>query len=114
MLNNGFIDNWDDSVAFDNPDIEGLSVDNVKSWFSKGYVGMFQPLTISTYVINYNLGQFDPWGYHLFNLILYILIALLIWRLLFSLTSNYLAAIVVTTFIVVHPFSVESVAWAAP
>ena len=110
-LNHGFIENWDDDVAFDNPDIQGINWENVKHWFSKGYLRMFQPLTISTYALNYEIGGLDPFGYHLFNIIVFCCIVLLLWQLLNILSNNYWAATVVSFFFALHPFAVEYVAW---
>jgi tetratricopeptide (TPR) repeat protein len=39
-----------------------------------------RPLINLSLAINYHYGQFDPYGYHLFNLIVHMLTALLLWR----------------------------------
>ena len=93
------------------PDIQGFALENVKNWFSKGYVDMFQPVNISTYALNFEISQFEPFGYHLFNLCIFIFIVLLLWRFLYLLTNDYPASLVVTLFFAIHPFAVESVAW---
>ena len=61
-LNDEFVNFDDDVYVIDNVDIAELSFSNLTSYFTKTYVGHYQPLTISVYAPNHtiNLLFFGP------------------------------------------------------
>lgn len=106
-LRGGFV--WDDDVYVTrNPLItadDGLR----RIWFSRDAPSQYFPLTYTTLRLEHALWGFDPRGYHLLNVVLHCLNALLLWRLLSTLSApgGWLAAMIFA----VHPVNVESVAW---
>ena len=82
-LDNGFI--WDDDdYVTANPTLRSL--DGLRRiWLEPGAVPQYYPLTFTSLWVDYHLGGLDPFGYHLVNVLLHGLNAILAWRLLLRL-----------------------------
>ncbi|OFX18169.1 MAG: hypothetical protein A2033_11700 [Bacteroidetes bacterium GWA2_31_9] len=110
-LKNDFV-NWDDDIyVLQNPDIREISSASVSNMFSSEYVGLYLPLTIFSYAINYSIGELNPFGYHLLNLILHIFSTIILYLLIKKLSSNISIAFFVALLFAIHPLRVESVVW---
>ena len=106
-LRGGFI--WDDDAyVTDNPMLS--APDGWRSiWFSAHRQSQFFPLVYSTLRLEYTLWGLNPLGYHLVNLVLHAINALLVWRVLKRLTVP--GAWIAAGLFAFHPVQVESVAW---
>jgi tetratricopeptide (TPR) repeat protein len=106
-LRGGFI--WDDdSYVTHNPtlhDGEGLR----QIWFKVGAVPQYYPMVHTTFWLEYHLWGLNPVGYHLINVLLHAIAAILLWQVLRRLQAPgaWLAAVIFA----LHPVEVESVAW---
>ncbi len=71
--------------------------------------GMYRPVVLISYVVNYATGGLDPRGWHLFNLLLHvgctILVGLLAWRLTADRAAHWTAALIFG----LHPLTTETV-----
>ena len=105
--------NWDDqSYVMGNPFIRHLSPGNVQKISTTFLVSNYHPLTIVSYAVDYRLYGLNPAGYHLTNVILHALNALLVFWLIFLLTGRNIPVSLITAILfAVHPLQVESVAW---
>jgi len=107
VLDAGFV--WDDdaNVTANLPlrDLAGLR----SLWLEPGATTQYYPLVYTSLWLEYQAWQLDPRGYHLDNVLLHALCAILLWRLLGRLRvpGAWLAAAVFA----LHPVHVESVAW---
>jgi len=106
-LRAGFV--WDDDrYVTENPTLRTL--DGLRRiWFELGAVPQYYPLVHTTFWIEYHLWQLSPLGYHLDNILLHALNAILLWILLRRLSVP--GAWVAAAIFALHPVHVESVAW---
>ncbi|HUG92601.1 MAG TPA: tetratricopeptide repeat protein [Planctomycetaceae bacterium] len=100
---------WDDDAyVSQNPtlrDADGLR----RIWFEFGATPQYYPLVFTSFWIEYHLWGAAPAGFHLVNILLHGLNALLLWRLLARLRLP--AAWFAAALFALHPVHVESVAW---
>ncbi|MCH9057188.1 MAG: tetratricopeptide repeat protein [Planctomycetes bacterium] len=100
---------WDDddhvsaNLAVQSPD--GLG----KIWSEKGSTPQYYPIVFSSFWVEYSLWGQSTVGYHVVNVALHILNALILWRVLGLLSIRY--AWLAAAIFALHPVHVESVAW---
>ena len=107
-LHGGFIwddDSWTTNLAalFQNP--SGLR----SIWFQPTALQQYYPLSGASFWLDYQLWNFWTTPYHVENLLLHALAALLFWRLLLRL--NVPGAWLAAALFALHPVMVESAAW---
>ncbi len=106
-LHGGFV--WDDDDYVTENDtlrsLDGLR----RIWLEPRSIPQYYPLVHTSFWIEYRLWQLDPLGYHLVNVLLHALGAVLLWAVLrrLGVGGAWLAAAVFA----LHPVHVESVAW---
>jgi len=78
-LKNDFIYQLDDDVYITNcNDIKAFSTANFDAIFSTAYAGLYLPLTMLTYMIEYHFFGLDPAAYHTTNLLLHLINIMLV------------------------------------
>lgn len=106
-LRSGYI--WDDdSYLTANPLVQrwdGLPT----IWLDLTACPQYYPLVFTSFWIEHKLWGLDPFGYHLVNVLLHAVNALLVWGILKSLRVP--AAWLAAALFALHPIQVESVAW---
>ena len=120
--------NWDDAqTVVDNPFIRGLGAEQLTWMFGGSYhTGHYHPLTWLSFAMDYQVWGLDAAGFHITNLLLHVINAMLVLVLgcallersrpadetkaNFDLRALWLACGAALLF-AVHPLRVESVAW---
>ncbi|MFA5799456.1 MAG: tetratricopeptide repeat protein [Candidatus Peribacteraceae bacterium] len=112
-LGNKFV-TWDDmSLIVENANVQHLNAKTLKAVFTSYDPELYIPLTFVSYQIDYVIGRLDSFIYHLHNLVLHTLSALLVTWLLALLLGNGYLAIFLGLLFALHPLNVESVVWAS-
>jgi protein O-mannosyl-transferase len=125
VLQNGFL-NWGDEPALlANERYRSFGWAQLKWMFTSFYMGHYQPLTWGTFAVDHFLWGLEPFGFHLTNVVLHGLNAVVFFfvcRRLFSLVrpdapvgkvAPTIAACFATLVFSIHPLRVGSVAWAS-
>jgi Tfp pilus assembly protein PilF len=107
-LRGGFIwddDSWTTGIIGLLRDTAGLR----SIWFQPSALQQYYPLTGTTFWLDYQLWKFWTPPYHMENVLLHAVAALLFWRLLLRLQVR--GAWLASALFALHPVMVESVAW---
>jgi hypothetical protein len=91
----------------------GITLDGFCWAFSTRYFGLWNPLVWLSFMFDYQLHGLNAGGYHLTNLILHVLSALLLFWLFNRMTGAIWRSAFVAAIFALHPLHVESVAWIA-
>src|SRR3989338_12094 len=108
-LNNGFVDFGDPILLIQNPAVIDFSF---KKAFTSVVAEDYLPLVTTSFAIEYTFFKFNPFYYHLTNLIFHILNVILVFifvRLFFP--KNTFIPLAAALLFGIHPLHVESVAW---
>ena len=107
-LRGGFVwddDSWTKNIIGLLRDTSGLRL----MWFQPTALQQYYPLSGTTFWLDYQLWKFWTTPYHVENVLLHALAALLFWRLLLRLRAP--GAWLAGAIFALHPVMVESVAW---
>lgn len=103
-LGHGFV--FDDSTLIkQNPSLLDLNLWDLIGPHS------YRPMRSLTYAFNYWVGGLDPFGYHLFNVILHALNGVLVLILVFQLAGRIWLAVPAAAIFVAHPVQTAAVAY---
>jgi hypothetical protein len=91
--------------------IRSLDADHLLAMFRSFDGPNYMPLNVLSFAVDYHLWGLEPTGFHLTNLLIHTLNALLIYTLLVKIELDMGLAFVAALIWAVHPLQVESVAW---
>jgi len=104
IVNNNFIKDWKYI-----PTIFKLDVRSATAYPFKG--SYYRPLFLLSFIFDYSLWHLNPVGYHLTNLLIYIVTSVLIYILINYISKSGITALLTTLFFVVHPVHTEVVTY---
>ena len=113
-LHHAFI-NFDDPVyVIDNPEVSaGLTAHGIAWAFSHVYASNWHPLTWLSHMLDCQVYGLNAGGHHFTSVLLHAATAILLFRLLQSLTGQMWRSAFAAALFALHPLRVESVAWIA-
>jgi len=113
-LRNGFLPlGFDDALILDTPAIRALSWPNLRTIATEHGHALYVPLTTLSFAFDYHFWGLNAVGYHLTNVVLQVVAALLVYAFVRPLVQSPLTAFVAAAIFAVHPLQMEAVAIAA-
>lgn len=107
----GFV-NWDDPwYVINNPYLRSWQLSNLGAIATDVIIRNYSPLTIYTYLAEFTFFGVDATGYHLVNMLLHAVNAVLVFVLISQLSGSRGVAWGTAALFAVHPVQIESVAW---
>lgn len=115
--------NWDDAMVYSNYSIRSLDWKNLRAIFTYVKGSTYQPVRVLSYAIDYHFWKLNPLGYHITNILFYILTCLMVFFTLRALSSHlrkdtpsdshFRTAFFGSLLFAAHPVHVEAVTWLA-
>ncbi len=110
-LDNGFTNLDDEFHLTENLTIREFDLQHITQIFFSTVNRTYIPLTTLSFAVEYQFFGFDPFGYHLDNLLLHMAVTILVYLLAMRLGLSLSAAFWGALLFGIHPLHVESVAW---
>ncbi|MBM3791451.1 MAG: tetratricopeptide repeat protein [Acidobacteria bacterium] len=109
---------FDDTVIIQgNDSIHGLDSAHLKAIFGQHYWkaveskgGLYRPVVMLSYAVDYALNGEDPAGYHVMNILIHAFNGILVFFLLEGLFARRMLSLLTALFFVLHPIRTEAVA----
>lgn len=110
-LSQSFV-SWDDEGhLIENFQVRSLDSTNIKNIFQSDVNKTYIPLTIFSFAVEYHFFGYNPFIYHLDNLLLHLGVLIVLYFLALRLGLSAMAASVSALLFAIHPMHVESVVW---
>jgi len=93
--------------------VRGPTLEHLKAAFTTFDPELYIPVTLLSFQMNYLISGLEPWSYHLTNIMLHGLNAVLIFFVLKKLTQAPRASLFAATLFAIHPLNTEAVVWIA-
>lgn len=110
-LRNEILTGWDDGEYLTNPEIINPGQGAGSNIFTEFHLGMYQPLSVLSFLFNHKIVGDSAAGYILVNIFLHLLNTLLVYKLIMRLINKFEIALLVTLLFAIHPMHVEGVVW---
>ncbi len=112
VANFDFVDLDDDAYVFQNEQVQrGVTLEGIAYAFQTFEMANWMPLTWLSYMVDVDLFGESPASFHLVNVAIHMVNALLLFFFLKMATSRIWPSVFVAALFAVHPLHVESVAW---
>lgn len=112
-LQNGFVYYDDPESVVNNLYIRQINLENLVQYFTTPVQYMYMPLAMISWAVDYQIGQLNPFIYHLDNLLLHLGCVALVFWVFRLLTKKSRIALLVSLLFAIHPVNVDTVSWVA-
>ncbi|MBI2635846.1 glycosyltransferase family 39 protein [Candidatus Peregrinibacteria bacterium] len=112
-VGNAFVSLDDNYLIYANPAVQNVTWKNIIHVFTSYDPQLYIPLTFLSWQINAALFGMNPAAFHLVNLLLHCVNAVLAFLILRRLSGSLVASAVAATLFAIHPIQTEAVLWAA-
>ena len=112
-LGAGFVNYDDPKLILNNPYIRSLDLDTVRHVWTHPIKEAYLPLRVTSYAVDYAIWGMEPFGFHLANVLLHAMVAVLVFAVARRLSGSLFAAFAAGALFAVHPVHTEAVAWAS-
>lgn len=103
---------WDDNIhVTDNRHFLRFSLENLLGWWRQPFCGFYMPLTMWSYMFDYNIWGLNGFGYHLQNIFWHVLAVIGVFKCFRILGVQRSTAFVSCLIFAIHPQKVEPVVW---
>ncbi len=104
---------WDDGInVCDNPYLNPVTADSLRTIWTKPFQNLYVPLVYSSFALDVSVwGLLKPGGFHATNAVIHAFTAMIVFRLLLTLIGNVGAAVFGALLFAIHPLQVEPVTW---
>jgi|GEM_PF-5349777 len=110
-LSGNFLNYDDDILIVKNTSVHGINLTNLKTVLTPSPQRSYQPVRDISYMLDYSLWEDNPFGYHLTNLLLYLVTGVVVFKVNKLLFPSKLISILTTLIFMIHPIHCEGVAW---
>lgn len=114
-----FINYDDDKLVYDNYNFLKY-ISNIPLAFTQNVFGMhglttnfYRPILLVSYIVDYQLWKLAPFGYHLTNVIIHLIVSIFVWLFLHSLFQEKFLSLTGALIFSLHPLHTQTVAWIA-
>jgi tetratricopeptide (TPR) repeat protein len=112
-LQNEFIYFDDPELVMDNVSIRQITWENTIHYFTTPFQFTYLPIGLLSYAIDYQIGELDPFIYHLNSLLIHLVCVVLAYLTFRQLTRKSSFALFIAFAFAIHPVNVDTVAWVA-
>ncbi len=112
-LPEGFINYDDPTYITQNQGIRSVTPQNILRFITEPYFANYHPLTMFSYMLDYQLWGLNSKGYHIHNLILHLGCIVVVYLIFKSLEMKAGIVWFVVSLFALHPTNAESVLWAS-
>jgi len=110
-INYPIFNNWDDQINILYNRRLSFTFNNIIYWFSHKCVGVYLPITMLSYMVDYSIWGLDSFGYHLQNIFWHIVTVLAIYNCFRLFNIKPWITFFLCLIFAVHPQRIESVVW---
>src|SRR3972149_836057 len=110
-LKNGFVNYDDNWLVLENRKIKGLGLENLYNIFSEPTASDYLPLKELSYALDYHFWRLNPLGFHLTNVILFMINCLLVYLLTLKIFEDKALSFFSSLLFTLHPIHAEAVNW---